>query len=160
MWVCPSILSRLLQPVCGTQPQMHLFWLKASQIDSIQKTLKRTFKAHGHCNQDTCQPVQKCGCFGSQDSSVCLWLIILCCVFFSTTLTPDSNGGTFFIQSCVSQRVELRTILVSKQLDLLRMHPFPYQIMTLSPVTNEPVYLWNLPQSFVAPVPTCLCVYV
>ena len=41
-----------------------------------------------------------------------------------------------------------------------------YPIMILSPVTNEPVYLWNVPnrclwsipklsQSFAAPVPTC-----
>ena len=65
-----------------------------------------------------------------------------------------------------SQSGEPHPILACERLSLSRM-PLSYPIMILSPVTNEPVYLWNVPnrsfwsvrqlsQSFVAPVPTFL----
>ncbi len=64
-----------------------------------------------------------------------------------------------FLQPCVWHSDKSHSILACEQLSFSGM-PFSYPIMILSPVANEPAYLWHVPNSclsFVAPFPTCPC---
>ena len=51
-----------------------------------------------------------------------------------------------FMQSCVCHSVEPRPILACDWLTFKMSLLYP--VMILSPVTNEPVYLWNVPNVF------------